>query len=162
MTLSWINWELCCAIMLLKNLITHVKMFKGNQLMMKNTEDLKNENTSACKYKPKPYSLRERCAEMKQTASPTRRKCLIKHLYMHIIQTCKAIFPQWFCFCFFHRNSLEQGCCHHEQGLFIHTEQNFTLHYLNNMNIKRSETIQKSTQMELFLGQCGCRCYYYY
>jgi len=49
-------------------------MFKGNQLKMRNTEDLKNENTSACKYKPK---------SVKQTASPTCRKCLIKHLYAY-------------------------------------------------------------------------------
>lgn len=48
-------------------------MFKWESINDENTVDLKNENTPACKYKPKPDSLREHCAEMKQTASTTQK-----------------------------------------------------------------------------------------
>lgn len=136
-TLSWINWELCHATPLWKNLITRVMMFKGNQLMMKIQWMWKNENTSACKYTPQTCSSRECHAEMKQTASPTHRKCLIKHLYMHIIQRCKTIFPRWRGF--FCRGSSSNSVDTTSEGYSTHAQ----FIYLGSMKIKRSESRHK-------------------
>lgn len=139
MTPGWIYWELCWAVLLWNNLITRVIMFKGNQLMMKNTLDLKKREY-ICIQTERAF-LGRLCWDETNCIPHTGHVSLNTHISISVKYIKPSSLADSFC-------TGDPSICHREQFTSL------TFNYFGNMNINRSETIQKSTQTELFLGQC--------